>query len=144
MVHPKLRNINLHNVTHSLISRHPREQMFVVQISLFIVTFPSLISRIFVINANYQRSQSTPLHCAMCQYVECLLLLLLPLVDCRCMHMPHRPGRSSGVDHNATPLKCCTLYYFIFSHATLVLWCHASMLTLHNFVISRALWLPQV
>ena len=44
-VHPKLRNINFHNVTHSLISWHPRERMFVVQISLLIVTFLSLISR---------------------------------------------------------------------------------------------------
>jgi hypothetical protein len=44
-VHPKLRNTNLHNVTHSLISRTPRERMFVVQISLLIVTFLSLISR---------------------------------------------------------------------------------------------------
>ena len=46
VVHPKLRNINLHNVTHSLISRNLRERMFVVQISLLIATFLSLISRI--------------------------------------------------------------------------------------------------
>ena len=45
-VHPKLRNINFHDVTHSLISRNSREQIFVVQISLFIVTFFSLISQI--------------------------------------------------------------------------------------------------
>ena len=44
MLHPKLRNINLHNVTHSLMSRNPRERMFVVKISLLIVTFLSLIS----------------------------------------------------------------------------------------------------
>jgi hypothetical protein len=44
--HPKLHNINHHNVTHSLISREPREWMFVVQISLLIVTFLSLISQI--------------------------------------------------------------------------------------------------
>ena len=45
-IHPKLRNINLHDFTHSLISWHPRERMFVVQISLLIVTFLSLISQI--------------------------------------------------------------------------------------------------
>ena len=45
-VHPKLRNINLHNITHSLISQNPRERMFVVQISLLIVTFLFLVSRI--------------------------------------------------------------------------------------------------
>jgi hypothetical protein len=44
IVHPKLRNINLHNVTHSLISQNPKERMFVCQISLLIVTFSSLIS----------------------------------------------------------------------------------------------------
>ena len=45
VIHPKLCNINLHNVTHSLISQNPRERMFVVQISLLIVTFLSLISQ---------------------------------------------------------------------------------------------------
>ena len=44
-IHPKLYNINLHNVTHSLISQNPRERMFVVQISPLIVTFLSLISQ---------------------------------------------------------------------------------------------------
>ena len=33
VLHPKLRNINLHNVTHSLIPQNPRERIFVVQIS---------------------------------------------------------------------------------------------------------------
>ena len=42
----KLRNINPHNTTHSLISRNPRERMFVVQFSLLIVTFLSIISKI--------------------------------------------------------------------------------------------------
>ena len=45
-VHPKLRNSNLHNITHFLISQNPRERMFVVQISLFLVTFLSLMSQI--------------------------------------------------------------------------------------------------
>ena len=45
VLHPKLYNINLHNITHSLISRNPRERMFEVQILLLIVTFLSLISR---------------------------------------------------------------------------------------------------
>jgi hypothetical protein len=44
VVHPKLRNISLHNVTHSLMSQNPRERIFVVHISLYIVTFLSLIS----------------------------------------------------------------------------------------------------
>ena len=76
-VHPKLRNINLHNVTHSLLSQNPRERLFVVQISLLFVTFLSLISQNLSIMQNHQRSQPTPSHCIMCQHVECLLLLLL-------------------------------------------------------------------
>jgi hypothetical protein len=40
-VHPKLRNTNLHNVTHSLMSWNPRERMFAVRIPLLVVTFPS-------------------------------------------------------------------------------------------------------
>ena len=43
-LHLKLRNINFHNVTHSPIFQNPKEWMFVVQISLFIVTLLSLIS----------------------------------------------------------------------------------------------------
>ena len=45
VIHPKFRNINLHNVTHSLISQNHRKRMLVVQISLLIVTCPSLISQ---------------------------------------------------------------------------------------------------
>ena len=45
-LHPKLCNINPHNIPHSLVSRKPRERMFVVQISLLVVTFLSLISQV--------------------------------------------------------------------------------------------------
>jgi hypothetical protein len=45
VIHPKLRNINFHNVIHSLLSRNPGGRIFIVQISLLIVTFLSLISQ---------------------------------------------------------------------------------------------------
>ena len=123
-VHPKLHNINFHNVTHSLISWNPREHMFIVQISPYCHISLSYIMK-FVITSNHQRSQPTPLHCVMCQYVEChllilILLLLMRLVECWCMHMSHHPGRPSGTDLT-TPLKCSTLCYSIVSHATLIL-----------------------
>jgi hypothetical protein len=121
-MHPTLRNINPRNATHALISPNPRQQMFVVQVSLLIVTFLSLISSDFVIDANHQRSQPTPSHCAMCQYVECRLhifnfpfLLLMSLVGCWCMHMPHRSGRPSGVDHT-TNIKM--LHFVLFRSVT--------------------------
>ena len=39
-------HLELHNITHSLIYQNPREWTFIVQISLLIVTFLSLISLI--------------------------------------------------------------------------------------------------
>ena len=122
-IHLKLRNINPHNATHSLISQNPRERMFVVQILLLIVIFLFLISRILSLVQTTQEVNPHPriAPSAMCQHVEChlliliILLLLMPLVECWCMHMSH--GRWSGMDH-ITPLKCCTLCYSKVSHAT--------------------------
>ena len=34
-----------------------------------------------------------------------------------------------------------TMCYSVLSHATLILYYHASMLTLHTFIISNVLWL---
>ena len=49
---------NLCNVTHSLISWNLMERMFLVQISLLIATFLSLISRGFVITAHHHRGST--------------------------------------------------------------------------------------
>ena len=72
MLHPKFRNINPHNVTHFLLSKNPREQMFN---SHSLLSHFSPLNHNFVINANYKRSQPTPSHYITCQYVEYLLLL---------------------------------------------------------------------
>ena len=95
----------------------------------------------FVINANHQRSQLTPLHCVVCQYVECHLLILIlifllfmPLVECWCMHMSHCPGWPSEVDHT-TPFNM--LHFMLFHNFTcytnsLVSHIHVNTTKLHN------------
>ena len=76
-IHPKLRNISLCNVPHSLISQNPRERMFLVfNLTPYCrISLPYITS--ITINGNRRRSQPTPLHCTMHQYVKCLLLFLL-------------------------------------------------------------------
>ena len=61
---------------HSLISWNPGERMFVGQISLLVASLSPLYHGLCHY-ANWQRSQPTSLHCAMCQYVECRLIFLL-------------------------------------------------------------------
>ena len=122
-VHPKLRNINPHNVTHSLIYQYLRERMFVVHISLLIVTFLSLISR------NLSLMQTTkevdPHPCtAPCVNMWSVTYFFFRryFVECWCMHLPHCPGMPSGVDHTSVGDRRTNSK--LSSHLP---WCHSTM-----------------
>ena len=131
-VYLELRNINPHKVTHSIIYRNPRERIFVVQISLLIVIFLSLISR------NLSLMQTTKVVNPHPRITPCvnirvspsysysyflLRLLLLPFVECWCMRPSHHPRRPSGVDYTSigdrrTNSKCPHISFVLFHNIT--------------------------
>ena len=104
------------------------------------------------INANHPRSQPTPLHCAMCQNMEChlllLLLLLMPLVECWCICLSHHLGRPSGAsvdettlpyidDHEIMNSNCLHISFEIFHNVTcytdsIVSYIHINTTKLYN------------
>ena len=98
-LHPKLRNINPCNVTHSLISQNLRERIFVVQILFLIVKFFSLISQVFAIDVKHHRGQPTP-RIAPCVNMWSVFFFFVwcccHLLNCWCMDMSHCSGRPSG------------------------------------------------
>ena len=114
--------------------------MVVVQISLLIVTFLSLISCIFVSNANHQRSQPTPSHSAMFQYVQChlliliILLLFMPLVECWCMAYATLPGKVKwSAPHHTIKMMYFVLFLSVTCYNSSMLSCiHVNTTKLYN------------
>jgi hypothetical protein len=85
--------------------------MFVIQISFFIVTFFSLVSR----NLSFMQTtkEVIPRPCIVrCVNMWRVFFFLCHLLNVgACIPMSCHCGRSSGVDHT-TPLKCCTFVLF--------------------------------
>ena len=71
--HPNLHDITLLNVTPSLISWNPREQMFSMHISLLVVTFTSHIIMDLDTKAIHQSQTS---HCHYCNVTLCYSIML--------------------------------------------------------------------
>ena len=144
IVHLKLRNINPHNVTHFLIIRNPRERMFIVQISLLIVTFFSLISRILSLIQTTKEVNPHP-HippCVNMWSVTFLFLLIFFLFLCQllnvgaCMcHIAWEGQVEWTTPHHTIKM----LHYMLFHNVTcytksIVSHIHVNTTKLHNFM----------
>ena len=78
-IHSKLHNINFCNVTYSLISQNSRERMFLVQISLLIVTFLFFISRVLPLMQTTIEVNPHPRIVPYVNTMECPFLFILPM-----------------------------------------------------------------
>ena len=83
-IHSKLRNINLLNVTPSLIFQSFREWMFSIWISLLIVMFPSHIS--YILTLKWTTKQLIPHACT--HHIVVIIINIVMLLLC-CFIMSH-------------------------------------------------------
>jgi hypothetical protein len=159
-IHPKLCNINFHNVTHSLISWNPREEMFVVQTSLLNVTFPSLISWNLTLMQTTKEVNPHPriVPCVNLWSVTFLFLSLFFFFLCHllnigtCIRYIAWEGQT-GVDHTSvgdgrTNPNCPHISFVLFHNVTcytnsIVSRIHVNTTKLCNTTCTL-IWLPQV
>ena len=92
---PKILNINLRNVTHSPISSNTRGHMFLVQISLLIVTFLSLISQVFFPLMQSIKEENPHPCIAPRVSMWSLFFFLCHILTCWCTELPYCLGRPS-------------------------------------------------
>ena len=123
--------------------------MFIVQISLLIVTFLSFLSWNLSLMHTTQEVNPHP-RIAPCAnmwsviffFFFFLLLLLMSLVEGQCMRLPHRPGRPSGVDHTSilddkkTNSNCPHISFALLHNVT----CYTKPTTSRIHVNTTKLW----
>ena len=113
IIHPSLRDVTLYNVTHSLMSQTPWEQMCPVQSSFLVITCPSHIYHRFWHYKNQPKNSNQKFAT---HHIVVVVIVVMS-----------------------------TSWYSTMSHATLILYYHASMLTSSTSLISHALswyWTP--
>jgi hypothetical protein len=133
LLHLKLRNINLHNVIHSLMSQNPREWMFIVQISLLIITFLFLISQNLSL---LQTIQEVNQHFRIAPCVNMWSVTFLFLFLCHLLNVGacvrHIAQEGHGVDHTRIGVRRTNSNYL---HISFVLFHNVTCYT--KFIVSR-------
>ena len=135
VLHPKLRDTNLHYITHSLISRNPMERMLK---SHSILSHFSPLYHKFVINANHTTKEVNP-HPRITPRVNMWSVTFF-LFFFFSYHIAQEGP--TGVDRTNRDERRMNSNSTV-SHATRILQYQASMLTLQKSVISRAHRLPR-
>ena len=101
-IHPKLCNINLHDVTHSMISQNPTEWLFLVKIPFLIDMFLSLISWVLPLMQTIKEVNPHPRIAPHVYMWDAFFLFLFflcflcHLLNHWCMEMSHCPRSPSG------------------------------------------------
>jgi hypothetical protein len=114
-------------MSHSLKSQNPRERIFVVQISLLIVTFLSLISpNLSLMQTTKEVNPHPDMAPCVNMWSVSFSFSFLFFFLCHLLNvgsLPHRPGRPSGADHTIvgdmrTNSNCLHISFALLQNAT--------------------------